>query len=1330
MSERRGTKALELWCRRITEGYSGVQIDNMTTSWRDGLAFCAMIHHFRPDLIDFEKLNKSDIYYNNTLAFTTAEKYLGIPALLDADDMAAFEVPDRLSILTYLSQFYQVFAAQEAHNRLKRTSSSSAADKTPLTKPSGPPSKMAHVVGVPKREPCRKCQLPVFLAERLVVGKSVYHRTCLKCARCGYQLTPGSFYETEVDEQYCCETCPDEEISKESHEQLQNKNIEAAHHVDVELRNQVKDEQLTSVLSSINVRSSIRDRLAFFENQGQENISDAKLFPRSLSDEEKSQSVYRMENSTCNIMATYKPNTALSNFLNKTVDYEEDQSEHSSFIQNSNMETSDSENDLINISLPPELPKSLPPLDFSMEKKSQEQRKFSASAQLILETKSNLTESYISTKTNNANEENTIMSEALIESSELQTLTININDKANNNNINNKKCKIENTVQDSNKLENKLLFNEINDNDYITKEKSTEQITMEKTNDESHIKTITGILEISTKLNLNNEMESKCMPDGQSKDHNIVELRTNPQQEEYRNIPQQLEDTEITARLSVVRDRLQEFKEIPNSEKQNNYIDDEIHKLINNDECLNTLLLESSKNETIDNNQKGDDIVPLKIKNIDNGNLAIKEDYLETNTSQKNINEIRATLDNGRKINPEQYPEDLNPFKSDDEDPNGLDNNKENFELRLTNKKNNLNPFDSSDDEVELEKIQNLKKSMFSTPKVPPPRPPPPRISKNPFDSEDEDDEHFHRRSSLTGSQERKIPVPTPRSNISQSQNPTPEPTPRLSTKINSNTNTSGISITKNNSSIPTLKNSSEYYGSSNSLHSNNATPHYLLRNSEVRSSSSSINLSAGGTVRSRKSRRAPLPPAPVKELFPSNETINSCSKTSTPSSSTVGSPKSARKKRPAPAPPKPSRLEASQFSQVDVDTLSMQPKNLTSYPLQSELESKLSDEEKALLEGKVVELLHNNESEFNLSASIIRSSKRMIPLDKELLEEHGSLQHLECSNISQCDDLKQQSQQKSYTEQEKEPNVVYRRLLIPQNLETPTHEHNPLVEDLNKSPSLGDRQLRKLKDNKESNNRNRQSQISVGVDENDPLLNKSSHGKWKRRKGPAPALPIPPRKVIQMLPLQEIKHELEIIEVQQQGLEKQGVILEKMIRDRCEGENGELLNSDDMQNENSCSSNAENSKEVENLILQLFELVNEKNELFRRQAELMYLRRQHRLEQEQADLEYEIRILMAQPERNKTDSDKAREEAFIERLVEVVKLRNEVVECLEMDRLREAEEDQSIKQRLESHIAKREHDINNRKTLTKLSKKEKKKQKEIKKISKSKTLDADKVRC
>lgn len=270
--------------------------------------------------------------------------------------------------------------------------------------------------------------------------------------------------------------------------------------------------------------------------------------------------------------------------------------------------------------------------------------------------------------------------------------------------------------------------------------------------------------------------------------------------------------------------------------------------------------------------------------------------------------------------------------------------------------------------------------------------------------------------------------------------------------------------------------------------------------------------------------------------------------------------------------------------------------------------------------------------------------NRRLIPLEECLIEEGSS--------VTQPD-----------TEE-----VTYRRKIVPLSPQSAAEDSFEHTE--------------RSKDNKEAQNRQRQSQGSLmsmrtGSESNDslPYLNKSSHGKWKRRKGPAPALPgysQPQRRILQMLPLQEIRQELEVIEVQQQGLEKQGVMLEKMIRERCEG------SADNRTTEELLESlpTSKNPKEVEELILQLFELVNEKNDLFRRQAELMYLRRAHRLEEEQADVEYEIRTLMAQPEQNKTDSDKTKEEALIARLVEIVQLRNEVVDCLDRDRLREAEED------------------------------------------------------
>ena len=76
---------LQIWCRRVTALYDNVNILDMDQSWRDGIAFCALIDHFRPGLLgrSVASLESSDVLDNNELAFRVAEEELGIPSLLD-----------------------------------------------------------------------------------------------------------------------------------------------------------------------------------------------------------------------------------------------------------------------------------------------------------------------------------------------------------------------------------------------------------------------------------------------------------------------------------------------------------------------------------------------------------------------------------------------------------------------------------------------------------------------------------------------------------------------------------------------------------------------------------------------------------------------------------------------------------------------------------------------------------------------------------------------------------------------------------------------------------------------------------------------------------------------------------------------------------------------------------------------------------------------------------------------------------------------------------------------------------------------------------------------
>jgi len=105
-------EGLLLWCKRKTQGYKDVQVDNFTTSWQDGLAFCALIHKHRPDLLDFNKLSKNNPRENLELAFDVAEKQLGITRLLDVEDIVDVPRPDERSVMTYVSEYFHKFSAQ------------------------------------------------------------------------------------------------------------------------------------------------------------------------------------------------------------------------------------------------------------------------------------------------------------------------------------------------------------------------------------------------------------------------------------------------------------------------------------------------------------------------------------------------------------------------------------------------------------------------------------------------------------------------------------------------------------------------------------------------------------------------------------------------------------------------------------------------------------------------------------------------------------------------------------------------------------------------------------------------------------------------------------------------------------------------------------------------------------------------------------------------------------------------------------------------------------------------------------------------------------------
>ncbi|XP_077195604.1 MICAL-like protein 1 [Paroedura picta] len=249
--------ALQAWCRRQCEGYPGVEIRDLSSSFRDGLAFCAILHRNRPDLLDFNTLSKENVYENNQLAFQLAEQELGIPALLDPSDMVSMKVPDCLSIMTYVSQYYNYFKnPSQARNPPPKTRPTVASAPTlPVHKPvavsetsSAPQDDVAEgLAEQPQRttlsSTCAACQQHVHLVQRSLAEGKLYHRQCFRCKECCSTLLPGSYKPgPESGTFVCTQHCGKRSLSRRA-EDRPSPDLQAGKRSEAEMVNAGKQEE-------------------------------------------------------------------------------------------------------------------------------------------------------------------------------------------------------------------------------------------------------------------------------------------------------------------------------------------------------------------------------------------------------------------------------------------------------------------------------------------------------------------------------------------------------------------------------------------------------------------------------------------------------------------------------------------------------------------------------------------------------------------------------------------------------------------------------------------------------------------------------------------------------------------------------------------------------------------------------------------------------------------------------------------------------------------------------------------------------------------------------
>ncbi|KAK5642466.1 hypothetical protein RI129_008633 [Pyrocoelia pectoralis] len=103
------------WIKEQIKDYDDLIIEDLTNSFRDGRVLCAILQHYRPDLLDYSAIKSEDVAKNNQLAFDLLEKEIGISPVMTGEEMAKLETPDYLTMFSYLTQIYDTFRGEIPH---------------------------------------------------------------------------------------------------------------------------------------------------------------------------------------------------------------------------------------------------------------------------------------------------------------------------------------------------------------------------------------------------------------------------------------------------------------------------------------------------------------------------------------------------------------------------------------------------------------------------------------------------------------------------------------------------------------------------------------------------------------------------------------------------------------------------------------------------------------------------------------------------------------------------------------------------------------------------------------------------------------------------------------------------------------------------------------------------------------------------------------------------------------------------------------------------------------------------------------------------------------